>query len=352
MKLPLTTHATPPSPSTSSIDSTAPYTSSRKRKLDDSVASPDTHSFGEDGGNGQNGRRIRSQPATGPMDEAGMFSTIVRGLANILGWQSAGTAGHPPSEAPVEVSEEQQDNSEASDEDQRVGIHVNADDDHASPTSSRQLKISIPKQEYGGPRRDELAKKKPQAAPAPQQLPSPLASEDETPVKSLLGKNPSTKKSQQTSRRPVDQVDDSIRFEAARRPFVPKALSEKAFSQVLEEARKRRDKQQEGIITSPALFHLLHTNLSPQTGTPRRRKNLQSPKSTSMGATFSRLVAWRAPIAAPSPVLRRCEKVTGKITKPSPKKRSWSHKIEQAKSNGKAADEQLKAYMAYIQGSL
>lgn len=125
----------------------------------------------------------------------------------------------------------------------------------ASQVNTERLKIGIP-----GP--DEISIKK---LPAHHQLPSPLASEDETPVRKVVAHTPLlSKKLTQMSRVEHDGVTTFL-FGQAEKPFNPKRRPRKNASQIYESALIRREEAEDIKTTIRG-----NRQQAFQTGTPGR----------------------------------------------------------------------------------
>ncbi|KAF8241919.1 cysteine proteinase [Wilcoxina mikolae CBS 423.85] len=351
----LSIHATS---SYSSMTCKAPLMSLTKRTHDEISALSDSH-ISESGSQSCQVRRPRLLLTEPTMNEGGLFAwarrSIHRGIVSIFGWQSTSVGRERSSNALRRqgsirdvtymlitdywvVTEEQERHS-------AVIIHANSHIDRVSPTGTEQPNINTPRGD-GILRHDDLSTKKFQM-PVPQQLPSPLASEDETSVpRVLLLKRSLSKKCQQNTRPTNDGI---LQLEQPQKPFYPKSFSSKSSQQLFLESRLRRDKQHErktnaSIPTLP--FHLRGVTCQ-QRRTLRGFQTLHgSIRRPAMGVSQSRR---SAPEAAPSSMSRRSGRITSRMSKPGLKKCSLVHAIERAKASGAAEDEHLRAVLRQLQ---
>ena len=155
-----------------------------------------------------------------------------------------------------------------------------------SPTTgSNQSESNTSKNASIGRQNDpRLPPPPPPPPPPPQQLPSPLASEDETIIQKAVPKRSGSKKGQHV---PKPVAGTIFRPQQPLKPFNPTARPQKSSNQIFWESLRRRDSQE----TRPA---------SPNPTTSYRLKGLKtpgkrwapylSPSTPRMGSLLSRSV--------------------------------------------------------------
>jgi hypothetical protein len=149
---------------------------------------------------------------------------------------------------------------------------------------------------------DETTPTKKSTAAPPQQLPSPLASEDETPVRKVAPLKRSSSKNK--GHHPAPDSDGAVPYrDLPEKPFNPKKPAKKAAGQILQRALKTRAKH--GTLTTSGFRSLFST----QVATPGRG---QIPKP--MGILLSK----NAKKEPPSAVRRIAGVSGGRIQKPKP----------------------------------
>jgi hypothetical protein len=123
---------------------------------------------------------------------------------------------------------------------------------------------------------DETTSTKKSTAAPPQQLPSPLASEDETPVRKVAPLKRSSSKNK--GHHPASDSDGAVPYrDLPEKPFNPKKPEKKAAGQILQRALKTRAKH--GTLTTSGF----RSRFSTQVATPGRG---QIPKL--MGTSLSK----------------------------------------------------------------
>lgn len=194
-----------------------------------------------------------------------------------------------------------------------ASTHSNSYGDVVSTSGTNLPKIDIPS--CGGIfRQDELSTKK-SGLSALQQLPSPLASEDEThDPKVVMHWHSCTKKSQPPSKPANDGI---LRLQ--QKPFYPKSFPSKSSRQLLHESLVRRDRQQERKTNRSNTTLPVHERIVSSQQSEKYQTTQGSISRPAMGVSQSRL----AQKATPLPVMRRLDRVSNRVSKPASTKNGW-----------------------------